>query len=320
MKGLIKSVSHWHRAGGKPPVVLFASPRGGSTWVTELVASQPGFWPISEPLNVRSGWVRSELGLDTFSELYAECNAPQLQAYYAKLLRGGYSALKLRPGLKFYRPFTNRIVVKENQACLDRIDWFEDTFGVQIIHLIRHPIPVALSREVFPLLEQFDRCELRSQFSEEQLQFADDIIASGTHLQKGVLAWCLHHAPALLDHRPSRFLVSYEHCVLYPDQVVTNLAKFLGDAGFSEAMRQQCNKPSGVIRKSDSETQRLLGGDRKPGEIVSKWRRKVSEESEAKVLEILTLFGVPIYTCGQNLPSDWMGSSLDGSCVKFSNS
>lgn len=301
MKGLIKSVFQWHRAGGKPPVMLFASPRGGSTWVTELVASQPGFWPISEPLNVRSEWVRSELGIDAFAGLYAECNAPQLQAYYTKLLRGGYSALKLRPGLKFYRPFTNRIVVKENQACLDRIDWFEDTFGVQIIHLIRHPIAVALSREVFPLLEQFDRCELRSQFSEEQLHLADDIIESGTHLQKGVLAWCLHHVPALRAERPSWVRISYEETVLQPERVIDRLINDL-NLPDRERMEKQIIEPSQVTRKSNRETQKLLSGRENRECLIHKWTKRVSPQDLQEVDSILKAFHVSVYSAFSALP------------------
>lgn len=284
--------------------MLFASPRGGSTWVTELVASQPGFWPISEPLNLRSSWVRENLGLSSFSELYDDKNTIRILEYYGRLLGGGLTDLKLRPGLKFYRPSTNRIVVKENQGCLDRMRWFEDTFGVLVIHLIRHPIPVALSREVFPLLDSFKDCALRKRFSADELSLADRLIDSGSHLERGVLTWCLHHAPALREERASWLRVYYEQTVLQPDTVIEQLADrlLLPDR---ERMKRQIVEPSQVMRKSDSETQELLTGQDNRDYLVHKWKSRVSQSDLQKVDVILKTFDISIYSAFSPIPSDF---------------
>ena len=243
MKTLIKKFSQHFKPSELPSIILFASPRGGSTWVTELIASQPGFWPISEPLNVRSQWVRKQLRVNTFADLYGDAATPKIYKYYRKIFDGKLPDLKLRPGLPFYRPLTRRIVVKENQAGLDRLSWFEDTFGVRIVHLLRHPIPVALSREVFPLLEGFSECDLRKQFSTVELELADRIIRKGSHVQKGVLAWCLHHVPALRNPRDSWLTLTYEDTVLNPRDVIQQLAEklLLPDAA---AMAHQIKEPS----------------------------------------------------------------------------
>ena len=60
---LTKSATNLHRPDGSPNVFVFARPRGGSTWLTELILSQPTFKAIDEPLNLRHKRIRDELGL-----------------------------------------------------------------------------------------------------------------------------------------------------------------------------------------------------------------------------------------------------------------
>lgn len=301
MKSLLKSLAHFHKQGERPSVMLFASPRGGSTWVTELIASQPGFWPISEPLNVRLQWVQDHLGVSSYAALYDEKNLPLLERYYGKLLCGAYRDLKLHPGLKFYRPLTHRIIVKENQGCLDRMGWFEDTFNVKVIHLIRHPIPVALSREVFPLLDEFPKCALRSHFSAEELDLADSIIESGSHLEKGILAWCLHHLPSLRSERDSWVRITYEETVLQPDKVIDRLVKELSLPD-RQRIERQIVEPSQVTRKSNAETQQLLTHKANRESLVYKWSQSVNEHELQQVHYILNTFNVDIYSAFSPFP------------------
>jgi len=301
MKRLIKKFTQHFSVGAAPSIILFASPRGGSTWVTELIASQSGFWPVSEPLNVRSPWVRQHLGISTFADLYGDAATPKLHEYYSNILSGAYADLKLRPGLRFYRLITNRIIIKQNQGCLDRIDWFEDTFGVKVVHLLRHPIPVALSREEFPLLAGFHHCALRSHFSSDELELADRLIESGSHLEQGVLAWCLHHVPALKATRPSWLTVTYEETVLNPQGVIKRMVAALALED-EAAMSEQIDKPSQVMRKSNQETQALLQSGGSRAYLIEKWRSKISSEELEGVQMILDTFSVTLYAADRVKP------------------
>lgn len=283
------------------PVVLFASPRGGSTWATALIASQAGFWPVSEPLNVRLPWVRERLGLDSFGALYGQSAEKHIQNYYKNIFAGRYPELELRPWQRYYRPITRRIVVKENQGGLDRIPWFEDTFNANVIHLLRHPIPVALSREVFPLLADFNSCALRGRFTTEQLRLADYIISNGSHLQQGILAWCLHHVPALEDRRDTWVQLTYEETLLHPHAVIKELAEKLQLPDTSR-MLEQIKKPSLVTRKSDPETRALLEQGADAQALICKWLPRVSLNERKRVEDILQVFTVKLYSAHQPEP------------------
>lgn len=303
----LKALTHFHIAGRRESVVVFSSPRGGSTWISELIAALPGFWPVGEPFNVRKPVPARELGLTSYGELYASANRTRIENYYEALLAGKITDFKLRPGQANYRPLTSRLVVKQNQYGLDRIEWFAQRFRIKPVHLIRNPIAVALSREVLLLLPDFKNCELRDRFSWEQLSFADRLIDRGSHLEQGVLAWCLHHAPALWDHKPDWFVISYEHCLLEPEKTLDALARFLGEGNLVERMQKKLSKPSKVIRKSDKETQAMVSNHASPLAIAQKWRKKVDRQEASDLLGILKVFSLNTYIDGDDLPHIQLG-------------
>src|SRR5690606_24342168 len=49
----LRWISNVHRPNGLPNVCIVSAPRSGSTWLLELVLSQPGFKPCNEPFNLR---------------------------------------------------------------------------------------------------------------------------------------------------------------------------------------------------------------------------------------------------------------------------
>ena len=53
MKLLIKRFANFHKPDGRGDVFIVAMPRGGSTWLGELVSCQPGYRMIDEPLAMR---------------------------------------------------------------------------------------------------------------------------------------------------------------------------------------------------------------------------------------------------------------------------
>lgn len=303
MKYWLKRNFHHYRDGKIPAVVVFASPRGGGTWITEMIGCIGKSWIVHEPFNVRSQFVRRELGVERFSELYDPANLDSIEGYFQKILEGRFTELRVWPWERGYSFNTNRIIVKLNQALLNRMDWFVDRFSIYAVHLTRHPIAVARSRVEFPLLNQFKNCQLRDEFDREELALADKIILSDDRLEQGVLAWCLHHGPALrAESSRNSLLTSYEQCVLQPEETFADLLSFLGRNDELELVLRASKVPSSVIRKSDAYTQSILGAGYCPEEIVGKWRNHVSPSQEKDLLSILKVFKIDRYVFGQDLP------------------
>ena len=306
LKRAVKSMSNIHRPDGRANVLLFSTPRSGSTWVMELIWTQPGFKYCNQPLSLFNPLVRKHLGTDRWESLYESDFSPTLERYFGDICEGRLRFANPNPLRGHYRPITHRIVFKEIHGCADRINWFRDTFNARIAYLIRHPIAVAISSEQFPLIGAFLETAYRDHFSREQLSFADRIATSGTPLERGVLSWCLQNSVPLREASEDWAIVTYEQLVVDPAPVIQELASKL-DLTAPDRMRDALTVPSVNVKiKSNEETQHLLyetPADRRP-DLVDKWRRKVDANEVARAMDIVSTFELDVYT-RDVFPADW---------------
>lgn len=298
LKQAVKSMSNIHRADGRPNVFLFSTPRSGSTWLMELIWTQPAFKYCNQPLSLFNPLVREHLGTDRWKALYERGSTAMLERYFREICEGRLRFANPNPLRGHYRLVTHRIVFKEIHGCADRINWFRDTFNARIAYLIRHPIAVAISSEQFPMLDAFLETAYRDHFSHEQLAFADRIATSGTPLELGVLSWCLQNSVPLRDASDDWAIVTYEQLVVDPAPVIDELAVKL-ELPAPDRIRDALTVPSVNVKiKSSEETRRLLyeaTADRRP-DLVDKWRRKVDANQEARAMEIVSRFELDVYT------------------------
>lgn len=316
LKHAVKALSNVHRPDGTPNVLLFSTPRSGSTWLMELIWTQPGFKYCNQPLSLFNPHVRRHLGIDRWEALYEESSVPTFERYFADIFAGRVRFANPNPLRGHYRPVTRRIVVKEIHGLADRIAWFGSTFDARIVYLLRHPIAVAISSERFPLLGAFLETSYREHFSGEQLILADRIASLGSHLEQGVLSWCLQNAVPLRASTDDWAVVTYEQMVVEPEPVITELARTLSLPA-PDRMRAALTVPSVNVKiKSSEETQHLLyetAAERRP-DLVDKWRRRVDASDEARAMEIVEVFGIDTYTAGDVFPADhaWIPARSPG--------
>ncbi len=313
VKRAVKAASNVHRPDGRPNVLLYSTPRSGSTWLMELIWSQPSFKTCNQPLYLENPVVRRHLGIDEWEELYSLAATEKLRRYLGMLCEGRIRFTNPNPFRGYYRPLTHRVVFKEIHAPGDRINWIRDTFNTRVVYLLRHPIAVTISSERWPVLPAFLHSDYRRHFSEDQLEQAERIAADGTDLDRGVLSWCLQNAVALREATEDWAIVSYEQMVLDPDPVIRELSAKLA-LPKPERMRERLGVPSVNVQfKSTEETRHLLmegDQDRRPY-LVQKWRTKVDAREESRVMRILDLFGLDVYRDGDVLPSSSIWLSED---------
>ncbi|HZD80514.1 MAG TPA: sulfotransferase [Actinomycetota bacterium] len=300
----VKAGSNLHRPDGRPNVFLYSTPRSGSTWLMELIWSQPGFKTCNQPLYLENPVVRRRSGIRDWDELYGTEVTQKLQRYLGRICAGRIGFTNPSPLRTPYRPISHRIVFKEIHAPADRVNWIRDTFDARVVYLLRHPIAVAISSERWPVLPTFLHGDYRRHFRPEQLTEAERIAAQGTDLERGVLSWCLQNAVALREATPDWAVVTYEQLVLDPEPVIQELCAKLALPS-PERMRDRLGVPSVNVRfKSAEETRRLLtegaAGDRPI--LVEKWRRKVDRGAESRVMRILELFELDAYRDDDVLP------------------
>lgn len=311
LKKNIRAYANKHTPGSKPNVFIFSSPRSGSTWLMELIRTQPGFKSCEEPLNLRNLDVRQHLGLDYWNQLYAE-NAPAyLYPYFAGFCNGSMRFMNGNPVKKHHRIETNRIVFKILHGGEDRVHWFAEQFNGRIILLLRHPLAVTVSRETFPRLNTFLNSDYQNFLTPAQNTLSLDIVQHGTHLEKGVLSWCLQNAIPINCASAEWVILTYEQLVLDPDPLIHRLAEKL-ELPNPERMLDKLNKPSASYRKSDKETRSILAGGLLENRqiVVNKWRKKVNSEAGKSAMNILNLFGLDIYSYEKDLAKEqfWLQS------------
>ena len=312
-----RSVTSRHRPGTLPNVFIFTTPRSGSTWLMELIWSQPGFRCVNEPLDVRDPLVARSLGISSWEELVdlPPAALTKLHSYFQRSCEGRIHTAEPAPFRnRFYRYTTQQTVFKVLHGGEDRLNWFRDSFNGRVVYFIRHPVAVSLSRKVFPRLQAFINTSYADNFTDLQLREAQRIVTLGSHLERGVLDWCFQNALPLRQMTPDWALLTYEQLVLEPEVSVQYLADKL-ELADTDKIYNRLGDPSGVLQKSDAETQGLLreGATQKRSQLVSKWRSKVSASQEQRAMDILALFDMSAYSFGDLLPAEslWLRDGYD---------
>jgi len=275
----------------------------------ELICTQPGFKACNEPLNLRNPAVSRRLGISRWEELQSSAALPALERYFRAICDGESGFKNPVPFSSCYRPVTSRIVFKIIHGGEAYINWFKETFNGRIVYLLRHPIPVTLSRQVLPRLHAFLNSEYRHCFTEEQLDYARSVVETGDKFEQGILLWCLQNGVALQQVREDWTIVTYEQLVLEPEPVINLLADRL-DLPAPEKMTGRLTKPSGSSTRETKES--IQGALRLPNRqwLVEKWLDKVTEAQRKSTQEMLEVFRLDVYSGDSVLPADrlWIQS------------
>lgn len=309
MKGAVKHLLTVHRQGSEPNIVIVSTARSGTTWLAELLATQGRFKIVNEPCNLRVPVVRDNLGIDSWHELFLPENKSRIARYLRGFIEGRDTDRRFKretPFSEFWHPVTDRVLFKILFAGEDDVDWLRTQLGAHLVLLLRHPIPVSLSRTEFPRLTSFLAPPYAANFTPAQLSLAANVIDSGDVFQVAVLDWCLQNVPPLRQVRKEWIVLSYEQLVLEPEKVIEYLAERLA---LSDPQRilARLYKASASTGKSQADSRQVLLN---PEELmknrqwlVDKWRKRVTAEQEDAAFRILERFDVRYYVRGCSLPA-----------------
>jgi hypothetical protein len=109
------------------PILVTGPPRSGSTWVGRVIASNPVIGYVDEPLNLHDGGPSSF----RFQHIDGANEAP-----FARFMQREIDAVAPR-----------RALVKDPIALMSA-DWLAQRFDMQVVVLIRHPVPFVSSIKV----------------------------------------------------------------------------------------------------------------------------------------------------------------------------
>lgn len=295
--------------GSLADVFIFSTPRSGSTFLMELLLNQSGVKVFNEPLNLNYKATCRELGFNDWETLTTLADREAVFGRFFHRLRANKIPEMNKPLYrKQSRLITTRIVFKILHGGEDMIPWFEREFDAKIVVLLRHPIPTALSHKYFPRLPHYlHQPGIRNALSQKQVALTQQVVEGGTHLERGVVNWCLQNLHALvLDFDPNWAFVSYEDLTVFPHPSAEFLRGKVELSPFKD-LDSLVNQPSRSTSQSDKETKTFFQNldttsDRRF--LIEKWKKVTEPEDEDRTFDILTTFGIDYYEHGNFFPSD----------------
>ncbi|MGK2955222.1 MAG: hypothetical protein ACSLFI_06080, partial [Solirubrobacterales bacterium] len=292
-----------HRQGPEPNILLFATRRGGSTFLMELISANRGVRSIDQPFEMTSAFPTAaqvaDMPLFEDGQLTSldERSARRLKSLTERIFAG---EVVINAPSRVWRPDverrSNRLVLKILDA-KPLIGWFADAVPCDIVYLTRHPIPQAISciRNRWTLTAAAylrDERFIEANLSDTAVSLAHDVMRTGTQLEQFILNWALENvAPVrLLPEHPTWTHVRYEDCVTDPAGVLDTVAARLRLTD-RERMHVTLQRPSVSSGLSTEET-RVLIAEGKSAEIVTRWRRQLDDDTEAWCNRLLETFRI----------------------------
>ena len=285
-----------------------STPRSGSTLLMEMIAEQPFVLPVREPLNLRRKYIEDTLGLHKWEEIYSFDNYQHIVKYLQSFrfnLTVDSRFKREKPFSHTWHPVTSRLAYKILHGLEHKADELFKDLNAKTVILIRHPIPVSLSREELPRYNAFLQSDVSEFFSKEQLKFASQSLKSGTQFEKSIISWCFQNK-LLLQKSERNLLITYEELVMNREPVIQKLAEYL-NLPKPDKMLLRSLKPSGSTDKSSQTNKELLQEVQKGSasflQLINKWKGKVDMEMVQNAQNILNLFDIDIYTAEEIMPS-----------------
>ncbi len=282
-------------------LLVFSDPRGGSTWITELLHRIPRTAIVWEPLHLRKVPAFRDIGFQWRQHIPQDATWEETHDAFEQLLSG-----------KIMNPWTcqksgwrefaqaERLLVKfvRGNALLP---WLTDQFAFRRppILLVRHPFAVAASQLLY---FQFRGNKPPSQwrgfgsppvgrFNDAYHEHADFLQTLETTEEVLLAQWCQTTLPTLRhpDNDKRWITVHYEHLLLNP---ADNLERIMS--------RWNTSMPAGIehqLRQASATTNEatfLQGVEAQ----LQKWQKQFSSEQVARMKAVLEYFEVEFYDDG----------------------
>ncbi len=300
IKYLPARIFNFHSKSNKKDIFIFSSPRSGSTWLMELIASQKNIKYVDEPLHINRHKSYLTNIEPSWSFIYSDSNREGKFVNYLdkilknKLFLGQQKFKHILQGEFDY--FTNRKAFKILRA-KDLINVFEMKFNIQVVYLLRHPIPVALSlirenieHRVVHYLNNDLYCQ--KYLSEELICFSNQIIEHGSELEIRILQWCLENLPPIKFFiKENWVIVTYEDLVVNGEETINKLYNSLNLNEF-QSLAEHLSQPSRTTE--DIKTKNKIINEDKTY-LIRKWEKVITKEEKQKAFDILRKFDLEKY-------------------------
>lgn len=291
----------------KDTIAVFSSPRGGSTWLGELLATLPNSSLVYEPLfrgfintnnvmpdkwQVKTQYVK-DLNFYFYQPIPEEGSWPEAQEFLFKLFNRELVTLSMyHENVWTDIPKSEHFIFKFCTAEL-MLPWIVNNFDISPILLVRHPCAVVASQ-----LQHIGWNNVRRdpkikipdfKFNDIYLKYQDLFNQIKTPEENCAAFWAIKtlHTVGHPDNNKKWITVSYEK--LYADSIneVPRIFKRLNKE-VPEKVWQKLDKPS---RSSTASSLNNLN----EGNQLASWRKSLTHNQIDKILRTIQKFGIDFY-------------------------
>lgn len=272
-------------------VIISGDPRGGTTWLAEILSKNMLLATLWEPLALAKVKRLQDIGFENRQFLPPEHNWREADAYFDDLFAGRVLNAEIckRTNTAELRSAEGLLVkfCRANLLLPYLVDRYE--FSKAPIHLVRHPCAVVASQ-----LKQGGWMGVKDYFTLPSGRYSEFVVQHREFLsrvdskEKHLAAWwCLGNQHLLERHAgETKWLtVYYEDLLIDPNKELSKIAARWRLGGVLENTR----KPSSTTLSSSP----VYSGD--IDRQLGFWREALSERQVADILTVLDYFGVQAY-------------------------
>jgi len=302
-------------------IILACHPRGGSTWLAEMICTLPEYEMIWEPFNEQQVHFVDEYGFGRHNYSGQDAVSEPESIHYirelltGKRLCGGYLGPYLSLPDLIRRIRAQRLLFKCTRANMV-LGLISSTVPLRTILVLRHPCAVVASQMKHPGWEyvrkdhpSVARCvgDLLEDYPQwaglwETVSTKDEILA---------FIWGARTVLPLRETALSEWCVTtYEDLVTDGHSELERIFKYL-DHDVPEAAYRRFEVPSATTRGGSAENQ---GTD-----FLRTWRDRLEERQIQRILEITREMGIDFYTESLCPHSEQLGEWLPSNSERPSN-
>jgi len=281
-------------------IILASSPRGGSTWLAEIVGTLPGYPLLYEPLNRNRNPECHRLGFTsvTYMPVDADADDATKKTYLYQVLTGANLSSRLA-SLSHFRPdhylrFKGYLVKFIHANLL--LYWMLHQFPIRAVFMVRHPCAVVSSQLQNPYWQYAHSRDWVNSMSEV---ISENLLRDYPHLlevyrtvktkEEGLaFIWAMqNYVPLNQPHPHPWYLMSYERLVMDGKREINRLFHYLKEAVPTQAY-EQLTTPS---RTTQAGSNVLSGKSR-----LSGWQEKLTPQQIDSILAIVHRVGIDFYS------------------------
>ena len=274
----------------KKSIVISGVPRGGTTWLAELLNTDKKSAILWEPLHPEYYPPVKQYNFKYRQFFDAKYSDNRIYTLFDNMLRGKLLSMGILQRTNINQLRNAEYFIIKFCRANRLLPWLTTNFEFKkTIHLLRHPCAVVASQMRFGAWDN-----VPANFTKEELKpdgfiekYYDILSPINTIEEKLAAIWCLDNIIPLEENKNNNWIsITYENLLLDPEQTF----QLLG-LDFNDDIKNKFYQPSTTTKKGSP-----IKSKEDVKQQLSYWKKTLNEKQVASIINILKQFNIAIYS------------------------